>query len=104
MSITVIISWVLPIVVIMYLVAIISLVKKLKREQRLFWAEMGEPSMSDPSGQLSIISTLIFGKGCPENIASLYRTHILIVRALAILSLICFVLVWFLISAGAFDA
>ncbi|MGI2030418.1 hypothetical protein [Endozoicomonas acroporae] len=100
---TVIITWLLPISLVAYIATFNAIISRIKKEQAQFWVDIGSPSIFDPNGQMKILSTLIFGIGCPERISEIYQVHLSWVRFLLILNLACFLLLIYLMANGAFD-
>lgn len=74
--------WCLAVVVVVYLVATVGLVGKLKREQPEYWKEIGAPSLGNPVGQVAIFWKVLCGAELPESISSAYRTQLSVVRIL----------------------
>lgn len=88
----IILGWIFVIAVATYLIALVSLVGKLKRTQKEYWAHISSPKLSDPNGQVVIFLKVICGRDFPASIASAYKTELTTVRVALILSMTAFLI------------
>lgn len=103
MFIVQLVSWLLPISILVYLVMLIRLVIKLKRDQVEYWKLIGSPSISDPNGQVVILWKVIYGSELPDSVASVYKRELATVRVLFILNTVLFIAVTAMILGGVFE-
>lgn len=103
MSVTLLLSWALPIVVIVYLATLVRLVSSIRKEDGVYWQSIGNPSLWEPNGQAEILKRVFFPKLFPREVAERHRHGINAVRFLGVAGLVIFAAVLLLIWLGGFE-
>lgn len=96
------ISWLFPITIVVYLLMVRRVVAKLKNDQAEYWEKITSPSLTDPSGQAAIFWKVICGIGVPKSVSSAFKKELMMVRVLLIFGSILFVVIITMMFGGAF--
>ena len=77
----IVLAWAFLVTLVTYLWSMTALVVSLKRDQKIFWQSVGNPSISDPNGQIIILKTVFFRGRIPSEINRIYSKQLLAARS-----------------------
>lgn len=103
MIIKILISWMFPVIVILYLVSIMKLISDVRRNNEEYWKSIGNPDLWGVNGQAIILKKIFLAGHFPEKIAERYKARLRGVRVLAFLGLVNFLIILSMIWLGMFE-
>ncbi|RDD83189.1 hypothetical protein DVJ77_00860 [Dyella tabacisoli] len=71
-----IVSWGFPIAVGCYMYFLFTFISRIKSEQAAYWASIGNPNNSVPSGQIKIMRLIFSSRALPADLFARYRAKI----------------------------
>lgn len=103
MFLRILISWLFPIVVILYLVSLMKFVSEVKKSNAEYWRSIGSPDLWGVSGQATILKKVFLPNQFPEEIAGRYKVRLYAIRILAFVGLGAFSVILLMIWLGMFE-
>jgi len=73
-------GWLMLVTVVIYLFMLFKLASTLNRDRNQYWVQLGQPSLFNPNGQVTIFWKIICGVGMPNQIMSTYNIQLVSVR------------------------
>lgn len=97
-----VVSWLFPISVVLYLFFLRSFISKVKSRQECYWKSIGNPSSFDPNGQMKVLSLIFLPRKIPKPIWDMQKKRVYAIRLFAFLSLASLALIVYMIEIGLY--
>jgi hypothetical protein len=99
---TMLVSWIFPVVVVAYLLLLTRFVATMRNRHAEYWASIGNPDLWAPSSQGLVLKKVFFPSELPPEISQRYKLWLNLIRGLAFLGIALFIAILLMIWLGMF--